>query len=199
MPVIDLYGRNPDTLRTAFAYPSPLVEDTPVEPGARYFFKPPESNPVFGVEHDYAPDAESTIVLRDPSNPRYTGSRETGGMGGYRMARLGFYPPRPTGEVLIGREFDGIAGITPSRLGRGLSGDLGQDDSVIVASTKKAYNAFAQDEAAVARSRAEWRGAAWSGIDVAGDFYKRQGGVGQAVIITVLALLGWNIVKKLSR
>lgn len=197
MPIIDLYGRNPDTLRTAFAYPSPLVEDTPLEPGARYFYKPPESNPVFGVECEYAPDAESTVVLRDPSNPRYTGSRDAGRMGNYRAARLGFYPPRPTGEVLLGREFDGIAGISPARVGHGLAGDMGQEDSVVVASVRRARAAFAQDEDAVARSRGEWRGAAWERVEAAGGFYKRQGGAGQAVIIAVIALLGWNVLKKM--
>ena len=73
MPVVDLYGRNPDVEDTTFTYPYPLTWDMPKQapPGAVFFFKPAQSSPVFGVEPDDTPNAEDTTVMLDPTNVYY--------------------------------------------------------------------------------------------------------------------------------
>jgi len=180
MSYVDLYGRNPEIERTSFAYPYPLMSDTPPLRDAVTFFKPPESNPVFGVVQDFGPDADDTVALVDPTNSRYTSNRERGTLMG-----LGAYDP------LDG--LDGLNGCSPRGFGRGMASDLG-----LAGYTPGKGRIPVSDSAYRSPSGPPAWGSpdGWPVLSRAAAWYRGSSGYAQVAMLGAVFLVGWNVLKK---
>lgn len=176
MPYVDLYGRNPNIAATTFHYAYPLVGQTPPAPGRRFFFKPPQSSPIFGVEQLHVPDIGDNVVILDPTNDRYTSQRDRGGLGSYFV----------DADIV---ENEGITGVT-APVGEGMMQDMGQGGLMSHFKQSEVERTLKRSDA-----KAYYRGR-WDSI---GDFYRRASGPAQMAMAVVGGLIVWNLVGRRRR
>jgi hypothetical protein len=185
MNAIDLYGRNPDFARTTFAYPYPLVSETDDAPGKRYFFKPPQSNPVFGVEYLDVPNADDNIMLIDPTNGRYRRQPGIGGLGSYQS------PYVPCDELT---GMDGLSGCTVNDPCQGLATDMGLGgEGPVEQFLTRASAPFKQSDDERAVRKLEAKSKAWGSWDRLGGFYQGSSSTAQTAMLVVGGLILWNL------
>lgn len=88
MAYMDLYGRNPDTLETAFDYPQPVM---PLKRAPKTYLQlPAAANRIFGNPSLRVADGDDLVVALDPSST-YERTQRWKGIGG-----IGGGPVPPT-------------------------------------------------------------------------------------------------------
>ncbi len=110
MAYMDLYGRNPDTLDTAFDYPQPVM---PLKRAPKTYLQlPAAANRIFGNPSLRVADGDDLVVALDPSST-YERTQRWKGIGG-----IGEQPPGLLRQG--GSEFLDLAKNNPGMMTVGL-------------------------------------------------------------------------------